>query len=218
MHLLRVWIFANGEIKNPAVLLPKIGAEDLVIAADGGYAHLRRMGILPGLLIGDLDSIDPDDLEVLKISGVPVRQHPAEKDETDLELAISSAVLAGAGQICIAGALGGRLDQMLANLFLLARADLVGMDVSLEDGETRVVLVRSAGQVEGSPGDTVSLIPLNGPAYGVRTAGLRYPLHGETLYPEMTRGISNILVGEQCQVSLESGLLVLVHIRKNNQG
>jgi thiamine pyrophosphokinase len=216
MDKLRAWIFANGELKRPEAVFQKIKADDLIIAADGGYAHLRRKGLLPGLVIGDLDSMDPQDLDRLSSAGVGIQKFPAEKDETDLELAITAALQAGASEIRICAALGGRFDQQLGNLFLLGRADLAEKDIRLEDGETEVFLVRSACLVEGQEGDTVSLLPMGAAAHGVRTRGLRYPLNGETLYPEWTRGISNELLAEQGQVSLERGILVLVHIRKKS--
>ena len=65
--------------------------------------------------------------------------------------------------------------------------------------------------LDGTPGDTLSLIPLAGDARGVRTGALEYPLRGETLVMGAARGVSNVMQADRAQVALESGLLVVVH-------
>jgi thiamine pyrophosphokinase len=122
----------------------------------------------------------------------------------------------GAQTIRIMGALGGRLDMTLSNIFLLMLPELEHCDARLEDGLEEVFLIRpgQAGIVEGHPGDIVSLLPWGGPAEGIRTEGLEYPLRGETLLPERTRGLSNVMASTQAQVMLDRGLLVCIHTRK----
>ena len=207
------WIFVNGELAAPERLKARLQGGDALFAADGGQRHLARMGLRPQWVIGDLDSVSAEEIRRLEASGVGLERYPVDKDETDLELAVNRVVKEGFGAIRIAGGLGGRLDQTLGNLFLLQRADLNGLDVRLEDGDEEVFLIRRRGEISGAPGDTVSLLPLNGPATGVTTAGLKYPLNAETLYPEKTRGISNVLLGETAVVSIESGTLICIHSR-----
>lgn len=116
----------------------------------------------------------------------------------------------------ILGALGGRLDMTLANIFLLDLPELANIDARLEDGCEEVFFIRPGSQgrvIEGIAGDRVSLLPLGGPASGVMTRGLYYPLHGETLYPERTRGISNVMLDSQARVMLEAGQLICIHTR-----
>jgi thiamine pyrophosphokinase len=214
MNPSRAVIFANGELNDLEAARVLLQPNDLLVAADGGLHHLQRLGLLPAVLIGDLDSVDPAEVPPLEAAGVRVLRYPPEKDETDLELALQYVLSAGCRAIRILGALGGRLDQTLGNLFLLSRSDLESCDVRLDDGREEVFLIRQQAVVEGLPGDTVSLLPLDGPAVGVVTQGLYYPLHAETLYPERTRGISNVLLAGRASVSIKKGLLVCIHTRK----
>ena len=51
---------------------------------------------------------------------------------------------------------------------------------------------------------------MHGPAEGVRTEGLLYPLHGETLTIGTTRGVSNVLVAAEALVELTAGVALVV--------
>jgi thiamine pyrophosphokinase len=209
----RAVIFANGEIEDYPAARRLVQPGDFLVAADGGLRHLQSLNLLPGLLIGDLDSVSGEDIAALQSAGVEIRRYPVEKDETDLELALLAVAMAGCRTIRVAGGLGGRLDQTLGNLFLLLLPGLESLDLRLDDGREEVCLVRRQTTLEGRPGDVVSLLPFNGPASGIVTEGLYYPLERETLYPEHTRGISNIMLGKQTAVSLEKGLLLCIHTR-----
>jgi thiamine pyrophosphokinase len=214
----RVWIFANGAIEDPNRLRALIEPGDRLLAADGGMRYISHLQLQPERVIGDLDSIDPDEAHQLAQRGVMMEKYPVDKDETDLELAINRALAEGFDELRIAGGLGGRLDQTLGNLFLLSRGDLIARDVRLEDGREEVFLIRKQAVIHGEIGDSVSLLPLGGVAKGITTRGLQYPLRGETLFPERTRGISNVLVEENAEVMLDEGCLICIHtrIKKNN--
>jgi thiamine pyrophosphokinase len=209
----RVWIFVNGDLANPEWVKAMIQPDDLLIAADGGLRHLRALGLKPVAVIGDLDSITADEYEQLVSEGITVEKYPPAKDETDLELALSWALSTGIHQIRIAAAQGDRFDHTLGNLFLLMQPALVDCDVRLEDGRDEVFLIRSEGRIEGTPGDRVSLLPLGKPAAGVSTQKLQYPLSNETLLPEQTRGISNVMLAAAATVWVDDGLLICIHTR-----
>jgi thiamine pyrophosphokinase len=115
-------VLANGTLDDPAPLRKRLMAwgEAEVIAADGGARLAASLGLRPQIVIGDLDSLDPQDRQVLTEAGARLQASPADKDETDLELALRLAVAGGAEQVAVLGALGGRLDMTLANLLLLA--------------------------------------------------------------------------------------------------
>jgi thiamine pyrophosphokinase len=216
----RVVIFANGEIPNPEGARGLLQEGDYLLAADGGANHLFQMGILPNLVVGDLDSIDEDVFHELTAAEVEIVQYPENKDETDLELAIRTSIEIGATSILIVGALGGRLDQSLASLSLLSDPMLARFQIRLDDGEQAAFFCRASAmkreevEILGRSGDTVSLIPWGGIVEGVTTKGLQWALYSETLYPEKTRGISNVLVDETASVEIASGLLLLVHRRQ----
>jgi thiamine pyrophosphokinase len=216
----RAWIFANGVQINEEAVRALVRPGDYLVAADGGLHHLRRLGLTPDLVIGDLDSLELGEIEQLKKDGVRIEQHPVEKDETDLELAVETVLHTGYSIVLIVGALGGRLDMTLANIFLLTLPELSGIDIRLEDGNEEVFIIHplegandTSCVIEGKPGERVSLLPLGGPARGIRTSGLYFPLRGETLYPERTRGVSNQMLTDQASVTLEEGQLICIHTR-----
>lgn len=216
----RIVIFANGELPDLDTARALLQTDDYLIAADGGANHLIKMGILPEVLIGDLDSVDEDTLFELTSAEVKIKQYSEDKDETDIELALGYAVELHPSAILIVGALGGRLDQTIANLSVLTNPMLPKIDIRLDDGVEQAFFCRaSAGkgeqvQVQGRSGDIVSLIPWQAPVESVVTEGLQWPLYGETLYPDKSRGVSNRMLDEAASVSIEKGLLLVVHRRK----
>jgi thiamine pyrophosphokinase len=216
---LRAIIFANGELNRPESVKALIRDDDYIIAADGGSHHCLQMGITPHLVVGDFDSLDETELNVLQTSGTRLIRYDRRKDFTDLELALEHAHQNGATQALVLGALGARWDQTLANLLLPAARTLSGLEIRLLDGSQEISLLRGGQscRLEGQPGDTLSLIPLTLEARGVVTQGLEYPLRRETLYLGATRGVSNVLVERQASVSLEEGLLICVLDRQGDQ-
>jgi thiamine pyrophosphokinase len=193
-----------------------LSGADLVIAADSGAHWLDRSGVPPDLVIGDMDSLDPDLLDRLAARGTEVERHPADKEASDLELAMSRAAAAGADEVVILGALRGeRLDHELANLLLLVDREWDGIDLRVVRGGTtaRALLGGSQQELGGAAGDLVTLLPV-GDATGVRTDGLRYPLVGETLRAGRSRGLSNEVEHAPASVSLEGGSLLIIETRK----
>ena len=73
-----------------------------------------------------------------------------------------------------------------------------------------MTVVHEQVQLAGTPGGLCSLLPLGGPAVGVLTDGLRFPLRRETLAPGTTRGVSNEFLGTSATVSLDDGVLLAV--------
>lgn len=207
----RAVIFVNGLLADGNAVRRELRNTDTLIAADGGLHVLQSLGLSPHLLIGDLDSVTPVEEAELQAAGVEIRRYPVEKDETDLELALLAAAQGGFQSIWLVAALGGRLDQTLANLGLLLLPELAGREVRLFDGREEVFLIRREGIIRGRPGEAVSLLPLLGPASGITTEGLQYPLKGETLFPERSRGISNRLLGDTAHVQVDHGLLLCIH-------
>ncbi len=213
----RIVIFANGELPDPARARALIRPDDVIVCADGGSRHARALGLKPNLIIGDLDSILRVDWAAAKANGVAVQQHPHDKDETDLELAVQYAIEQKPAEVLIIGALGERLDQTLGNIALLSDARLAEVDVRLDDGIEEVFFCRGRSRVEGRVGDIVSLLPWGEAVKGVETEGLGWALRSETLYPEKTRGISNQLLAPQATVRITSGLLLIVHRRQTQE-
>jgi thiamine pyrophosphokinase len=209
----RLIIFANGLIPNLEAARRLIQVGDILLAADGGTRHALALGLLPSVVIGDLDSLLPDDRQRLEANGTKIHQYPRDKDETDLELALNYAHGAGYHEIIILGALGGRLDQTLGNLSLLTRPEFAALDIRMDDGVEEAFFMRSNCEVHGKRADIVSLIPWGGEVSGVLTEGLLWPLQGEPLFADRTRGVSNEMSREVASISIRSGLVLVVHRR-----
>lgn len=209
----RIVIFANGLVPDPDRVRPLLKPGDTIVCADGGTRLALALGRVPHVVIGDLDSIAGADRATIESSGIPVRQYPHDKDQTDLELALTFSLERAPSAILIIGALGGRLDHTLANLSLLSDGRLRGIDCLIDDGVEQVAVCRDHLVIEGRPGDLVSLLPWGVPATGVRTAGLRWQLSSEVLYPDHARGVSNEMIASNAAVDIDSGLLLIVHSR-----
>jgi thiamine pyrophosphokinase len=207
-------VFANGDACDGPMVRQSLAEFDgaWVIAADGGARQASRLGLNIQTLIGDMDSLDEQELAAFSVSVADVRRYPAEKNETDLELALLHAASTGATRIRIFSAIGDRIDQTLANVYLLALPELAGLDVRIVAGHQECWLVYPGEHViRGAPGDTVSLIPVGSAAQGIRTENLYYSLHNETLTLGPARGISNIMQTEAARVWLQQGKLLIVH-------
>jgi thiamine pyrophosphokinase len=210
---MRIVILANGILNDPDTARALVEAADLVIAVDGGSLHARTLGVVPQIVVGDLDSLSLDEHARLVDQGVRFIIHPARKDQTDLELALVVAAKEQPDEIVVLAALGNRWDQTLANCLLLALPAIHALPVRLVDGPQELRLVRGEAIIRGRPGDTLSLIPLLGDAHGVTLEGLAYPLDDDALPFGSTLGISNVLTASQARVTVREGLLIAVHIR-----
>ncbi len=188
---------------------------DLVIAADSGLDRALSLGLRADIVVGDLDSVSPQALGRARDAGSELEAHPAEKDHTDLELALNRAISEEASEIHVVGGSGGRPDHWLANLGLLAATARAGVDVSADMGGWLVSVV-----VPGRPyaedcraAQLVSLLPVHGDVRAITTEGLVYPLHGEDLPSGTSRGVSNLTCGGHVLVSVTDGTLLVMRKR-----
>ena len=162
-----------------------------------------------------MDSTEKGHLQKLQADGVSIELFPRDKDETDLELAIQHAVERNPKELIIVAALGGRIDQIIANIALISNTQYATRNIKLDDGADEIFFCRDQVEVKGRSGDVVSLIPWQGSVSGVQTKNLKWHLNNETLYPEKTRGISNEMIADLANIKISSGLLLIVHTRKS---
>jgi thiamine pyrophosphokinase len=186
-----------------------------VIAADSGAATALELGLHVDELIGDLDSVSPQDLALVEAGGGRVHRHRAAKDATDLELALAAAAAMEPERILVLGGTSGRFDHLLAGALLLASPAWAGVDstrahVEAWLGRARVTVIRGPAVLEAEPGELLSLLAVGAVARGVTTAGLLYPLRGEDLPPGSSRGVSNEFTGASATVNLTGGVLLAV--------
>jgi thiamine pyrophosphokinase len=212
----RIVIFANGELSQPDLIRAYLRPADRIFCADGGTRHALALGLTPQAIVGDLDSLEPDIVARMAAAGVVIQRHPARKNQTDLELALTLAVAETPDEILLLTALGGRLDQMLANILLLTRPEYAPARLILADGRQWATLLRSdqSLSIPGQPGDTLSLIPLTPTVSGVTLTGVEWPLNRAALSLGSTWTISNTLLSPPAMLQIGEGLVLVVHLAK----
>ncbi|MDH3300792.1 MAG: thiamine diphosphokinase [Acidimicrobiia bacterium] len=195
----RIALVIAGGDPPPADLFTTLPPPVFTVAADSGINHAHALDLGVDVLVGDLDSADEASVRWAAERGATIEVHPANKDQTDLELALERAVRASIEQdldeVVVAGLSGGRLDHWLANLLTLAGPLTASIDVTAYVGRSRVSVVRDRRSLTGRAGELVSLIAVGGPVYGITTSGLEYALRHETLEAGTSRGVSNVFAG-----------------------
>jgi thiamine pyrophosphokinase len=184
-----------------------------VIAADSGVHAAEVLGLPVDCIVGDFDSADPAIVDAHAQRGATIERHPADKDATDLELALDAAQRRGAERVVVVGGAGGRLDHLLANLLLLGAPKYAGMQIEALVGDARLAVVRGGEAptlLDSTPGELLTLVPLGGDARGITTTGLQYPLANEDLHAGTTRGVSNVVQSRVVSLCVERGTLLVV--------
>lgn len=208
---MRALLVGAAPAQGAALPLRDLAAEvDLVVAVDGGGERLVRAGVTPDLAIGDFDSLPTDILASLDAHGVEVVRHPAEKDESDLSLALSEVSSRGVSEVVLTGFTGGRLDHTLVVAGALARAAALRPHI-VETAEEGWILAPGArSSVEpGVRGDTISVIALAGGTV-VSVSGVHWPLEHAVLDPLGDLGLSNRITGPDAVVTVHSGLALVL--------
>ena len=206
-------IFAGGEPLHPIwheEIRARARSGALVIAADSGIAHVHALGLVAALLIGDLDSATSESIERARNEGTVVDEHSADKDETDLALALGAARAARVTHATVLGVGGGRTDHLFANALLLAQDSYSDLIIDARFGADLLTVIRAQTTLTGSPGDLVTLLAVGGTANGVTTSGLRWQLSSEQLEPGSSRGVSNEMIAAEAVIEIESGVLLAI--------
>lgn len=186
---------------------------DMIICADNGMKHARKLNILPHSIVGDLDSCNEDDLSYFEAKGVEIIKVPAEKDETDTELAIERARARGATSVAVYGGVGSRMDHSIANIQLIYRYLRQGIDVTLYSAKNTIRVIESSVELTGRPNDLVSLMPFTERVTGVYTKGLAYEIKDGTFQLGDAYGVSNYLIDNSAQITIGSGVLLVIQAR-----
>lgn len=202
-----VVVVAGGDAPTPAEIA-RLPANPVVVAADAGLDHALAAGLTVAVAVGDMDSVSPEALATAEQSGTRIERHPADKDQTDLELALELAARL-ADQVIVIGAAGGRLDHLIGNLTVLASPRWAGVAIEAWLDGARAVVVHGQRILEAEAGATVSLFALGGPAR-VTTTGLAWPLDDEVLEPLTSRGISNQAQNSSPQINVSEGVVLAV--------
>lgn len=211
----RALIFLHGNLSDVSHVKEYL-SDSVIICADGGTEHALSLGIIPDIVVGDLDSLSSEHRDILTENSVQMQTYPREKDMTDGEIAIQYAIDKGCNEIIVTGLLGDRIDHVSANLMRVA---VLSNEHSIRiiEHDQEIWFVSHQIVVAGKRGDEISLIPFQGDSQGVTTEGLMYTLKDATLSFGSTRGISNVMEIDKATVSVKSGLLMVVHRRVVNR-
>jgi thiamine pyrophosphokinase len=207
----RAAIFLNGAPDSEPLIQAVAGRADLVVAADGGARYALAAGIVPDLIVGDMDSLGEDLAQELEGRGAELERHPVKKDKMDGHLAVLTARERGATAAEFVCAVGGKVGAVFALPHILLAAERLGLRSNAVADWGRMFVVETGSRtVEGTVGDSVSAFPLAGQATGVTLEGMAYPLTNATLEPGDTLGFHNELLGGRAKVSVEGGTLLVV--------
>jgi thiamine pyrophosphokinase len=210
-HPKRIVILANGDLLNKEYTHSQLQPDDIIIAANGGTRLAHTLNLIPSMVIGDRDSLPIELQNWLNEHQVPQKQHPPEKNETDLELAIYYAIGLKPQKILFLGITGGRSDHMLANFSLLSIVAKNNIQAEVIVNQEHIYTVTTTIQIVGSKGNTISILPWGGDAFGVTTQGMKWELENATLPFGPARGISNIMVQAEVHIAVEQGVLLVIH-------
>lgn len=193
--------------------------DDRVICVDGGADFAAKLGLTPGVIIGDMDSLDRATLLDFDRRGALIKTFPAAKDDTDTALALAEALAGNPDEIVILGALGTRFDHSLANVHLLLQAAEKGVPARIVNQYNEISLVTPGAPavLEGGTGELFSLLPLTGEVTGVNVKGARWPLRDAVFTIGHPYGISNEVAAERVEISICCGLLLLIRINERGE-
>lgn len=202
---MRAVIICGGDIGNYERAKACIKTGDMIICADSGYAHAKKMNIRPDVVLGDFDSYKKDDVicDDIKI-------YPAKKDFTDSEIAADYALKNGADEILLLAATGGRIDHTLANIYLLKTISQRGIFISIFDGASTTYYLSNELSLKGKKGDLLSLVPFS-EASDITTWGLEYALSKQ---PLPSTGVSNVFICDEVKIKIGSGEAIVIHTPK----
>ena len=209
---MRAVIFLNGAPDPPDLLRRVAARADLVVAADGGARYALDAGIIPDLVVGDIDSLEEARAREVEERGAALQRHPARKDKMDGHLAVMAVRERGATAVDLLCAAGGRFSALFAVPHILLASERMGLRATMIAGWGRAFVLEAGSRVvTGDPRDSVSVFPFTGPAIGVTLDGVAYPLEDARLEVGDTLGFHNELIGEEGRVSVREGALLVIH-------
>lgn len=192
-----LYLLLNGDYSAP-VRMPH--ADDPVIAVDGGIRHTHQLAQTPTLWLGDFDSSHPD-----KVFGnIPTQQHPIDKDQTDLELALDYVSTHYPHHIIhLIGSEGDEPDHNFGNLWCLPKQQI---PVILWQKKATIVSAHGAINItwQAPKGAKISLYAIS-TLSGIYGEGLRWPLNNLKVAPHHAHTARNEMYQTQASISWQQG-------------
>ncbi|MCK8817273.1 thiamine diphosphokinase [Natroniella sulfidigena] len=207
----RAIVFINGKMKGKKEFYLKyIQKEDKVFCADGGAKHTYNLGLMPELILGDFDSISKEVLSYYQNKGVELKKYPSEKDKTDTQLLLELLSKRGFQKVIIFAGLGGGLDHILGNLYLLEKFSELDLDISLVTPSEIIEVITEQKVIKDQQNKRVSFSPLTSKATGIDLTGFKYQLKNGVMVRGNTLGLGNFIVEKEATVKLKTGKLLMI--------
>ncbi|MGE7215574.1 thiamine diphosphokinase [Priestia koreensis] len=201
---------------GPQELVPSLSDAkwtcDKWVGIDRGVFHLLNEGIRPVKAFGDFDSVSQEELYYIQQQLSELEVYPAEKDKTDLELALEWAMDQNPTCIRIFGGTGGRMDHGYATIQLLYRALLKGIASEIVD-QTNIISMHEAGRYTLQRKEDyqyVSFLPFSDTVENITLVDFKYPLTNQTIKWGSTLCVSNELLHETGTFSFTKGILMMI--------
>ena len=211
-----IFVVTGGQVRDLAFLRSKLTElnPSKIICADSGARHLYPLGVIPDVIIGDMDSLSQEIQTYFEERGSRFIRYSEAKDETDTQLALEYACALAPEEIYVFGAFGSRIDHVMANISLLVTGVKRDIPITLIDEWCEVFVVSREYVIAGEIGQTVSLLPLSDKVTGITLGGFEYPLENGVMEIGKPYGISNRLTATKGVISVMTGHLLVIRYFK----
>ena len=181
-------------------------SDDFIVCADSGYSFAKKAGLTPNLIIGDFDSLKeelPQNTEVVKLN--------THKDDTDTEHCVMECIRRGYKDFLLLGSIGGRTDHTFANIATLAFLSEYNYNgIARNNGEEIRILKEGSYEMNNKKGLIFSVFPSGCESVNVTYKGAEYMLNNKTLTYNVSRGISNVFVDDEAEITINRGRAILL--------
>lgn len=181
-------------------------SDDFIVCADSGYSFAKKAGLSPNLIIGDFDSLKeelPQNTEVVKLN--------THKDDTDTEHCVMECIRRGYKDFLLLGSIGGRTDHTFANIATLAFLSEYNYNgIARNNGEEIRILKEGSYEMNNKKGLIFSVFPYGCESVNVTYKGAEYMLNNKTLTYNVSRGISNVFVDDEAEITINRGRAILL--------
>ncbi|MGI5893643.1 MAG: thiamine diphosphokinase [Candidatus Merdivicinus sp.] len=206
---MKCFIFGAGPIESLEFIRAELPSDPyILIAADGGLRHTTALGLVPDVIIGDMDSVQEEDVPTGAIL------YPSRKDDTDMMLAVKKGLALGAREFYLFGGMGGRFDHTYANIQTLAYLTEYNAHGWLMDENHRICILQDDAMTLSPDYRYLSVFAYGGSCSGVTITGAGYNLENAVLTPSFPLGVSNYHApGETMRVSVQNGSLLIIQTK-----
>jgi len=210
---IKVLIVTGGERPEKGLLKERAFSSSMVIAADRGAQYCLKAGILPDMVVGDMDSLPAEVQNELISKQIEIRRFDCRKDMTDTQIAVDAAIEKGADEIEILAGIGSRFDHSLANVYLLFRAMKQGVKAKIVSGIHEIFLIEGKSMIMDEAGSIISFLPLERYAKGVTLKGFEYETDNIDMDMSFPVGVSNVICSDSAGVIISDGILIAIITR-----